>query len=360
MYLTHFGAIALAFSALSIVRRADVADEEVLRIGAQYPAVVALGRIGDATLVHPRWLVTAAHVASAVERRGLKSVRIGGRDHDISGVVLHPGWRELGPHDIALIFLAHPVRGVTPIELSRDQGELREVAVLVGHGASGTGSSRVRNEDRRRRAATSRVDSVDHNAIYFSFDAPPGGTAVEGAPGRGDSGGPALIRRDGIVTVAGISSAGTDGRSGPATYGAVDVFTRVSTHRAWTDSVMAAGRPRTPAESRNSGKGSPAIPSTPAGRHMVAFLQAARSGNAGVEKFVREHFDPRETGSRPALTPNMVRIAGILRNARVEEVVRSEATEVAVRFATDAGPFTLAFVCDAAAPHKILDWRRYD
>lgn len=43
----------------------------------------------------------------------------------------------------------------------------------------------------------------------------------------------------GIPFAAGVSSASYDGRTGPGSYGAVDVFTRVSTHLSWLDGVMA-------------------------------------------------------------------------------------------------------------------------
>lgn len=93
---------------------------------------------------------------------------------------------------------------------------------------------------------------------------------------------------------------------------------------------------------------------------MAAFLTSSRESDGAVERFVQERFEPREIESRPALVPNMIRIAGLLRNARIEEVVKSEELEVAVRFATPSGPLTLAFVCADAPPHKLLDWRRYD
>ncbi|HUQ46806.1 MAG TPA: trypsin-like serine protease [Gemmatimonadaceae bacterium] len=79
---------------------------------------------------------------------------------------------------------------------------------------------------------------------------PPSGTDLEGAPGRGDSGGPALITIAGKAYVAGVSSAGYDGVDGPGSYGAVDVFTRVSTHAAWIDSVMKPAQKHPPQRTR--------------------------------------------------------------------------------------------------------------
>ena len=49
-----------------------------------------------------------------------------------------------------------------------------------------------------------------------------------------------MIERSGKTYIAGVSSAGYDGENGPGTYGAVDVFARVSTHAGWIDSVMTA------------------------------------------------------------------------------------------------------------------------
>lgn len=146
----------------------------------------------------------------------------------------------MGPHDVGLIQLSRPVVGARPVPLYRDRNERGRVAVLLGHGKHGDGTKRQFVEDGIARGATSVVDSTDASWLYFSFDAPPKGTRLEGAPGPGDSGGPALLEKGGKIFVAGVSSAGYDGHAGPATYGAVDVFTRVSTHAVWIDSVMIA------------------------------------------------------------------------------------------------------------------------
>ncbi|MEO8576552.1 MAG: trypsin-like serine protease [Gemmatimonadales bacterium] len=230
------------FLALPIVRRADRDDAAYRALAAKYPELVSLARRGDGTLIGRQWVLTAAHVArgAAMSPSGVRSVRVGGADYEISEVFVHPEWTEMGPHDIGLIHLAKPVEGIRPAQLYRARDEKGQVAVLLGHGKSGDGAKRGLMEDGIARGATSKVDSADAAWLYFSFDAPPGGTWLEGAPGPGDSGGPALLERSGKVLVAGISSAGYDGRSGPGTYGAVDVFTRVSTHVAWIDSVMTA------------------------------------------------------------------------------------------------------------------------
>jgi len=276
-------------------------------------------------------------------------------------VILHPRWRDLGEHDIALIELTTPVTAVKPVPLYRGSDERNAIATIVGHGAHGIGNSRQRTDDGKRRAATSMVDSVNRAWMYFSFDAPPRGTALEGAPGPGDSGGPAIIMVRGEPRVAGISSAGFDGRYGPGSYWAVDAFTRVSTHAAWIDSVM-TGRSSSRAEQRNRPVSKiHTLPSTPLGRRYAAFVAAAETNtDIAMTAFVRENFAKREYESRPALIPNLRRIGAMLKGASIESIVSSTDSTLAVRFRTSTGLLTLELVCDASPPHLLTDWRRYD
>lgn len=216
----------------AMVIRHDRADSLYLAFGARFPAVVTVGRAGDGTLIAPDWVLTAAHVAAGMDPARAR-VRVGATDYGIRRRVWHPEWRPLGPHDIGLVQLDAPVRDVAPLPLYGGDAEAGRVAVLVGNGDTRTGRGGPWSQDRRRRAATSRVDEAGAGRLVFRFDAPPGGTDLEGAPGRGDSGGPALLEEDGRYAVAGISSAGFDGEAGPGTYGAVDHYTRVSAYREW-------------------------------------------------------------------------------------------------------------------------------
>lgn len=224
-----------------IITRHDREDARYLELGARYPAVCRVGiRIGDGTLVGDRWILTAAHVATALVRRSPKPmVHCGDRAYAVEGIVTHPDWTEMGPHDIGLIRLSEPVNGIAPLGLYSGSDERGQTAVLVGHGRTGTGNSRDRRDDDKRRGATNRIDDTGPWMIMFTFDAPPAGTDLEGIPGAGDSGGPALIvRSDGQPLVAGVSVAGEPGTNGPGTYGARDHFTRVSTHVAWLRKAM--------------------------------------------------------------------------------------------------------------------------
>jgi hypothetical protein len=355
--------VSLALLCPDIIRREDVADSSYIALGATQPAVIALGRFGDGTLVAPNWILTAAHVARAVDRRGVASVRIAGREYGVSAVVLYPDWREMGPHDIGLVRLTSSVRGITPVRLYRGAAERGTIATLVGHGAGGTGGSRTRVDDGIARGATSRVDSVSRHWLFFSFDAPPHGTPLEGAPGPGDSGGPAIIAVGDSTYVAGVSSAGFDGRNGPGSYGAVDVFARVASYAPWIDSVMsstpaaiATSRPAVEVVARDT-----VIPETAVGRRFGAFIRAMRAGtDSAMRSFVEDNFEETEYRSRPALVPNLRRIAASIGDGVIDAVVKSEPSSVAVRFKTGQGSLTLEFVATAHAPHKLVDWRRVD
>ena len=350
-----------AVAATPIIRRADRPDARYLEAGAKYNAVIALGRVGDATLIAPQWLLTAGHVANAF--RGRPSVEVGGRAYRIDRVAVHGAWRELGPHDVGLIRLAEPVVGIAPIPLYRGKAERGTVATIIGHGGSGTGASRERAEDGRTRAATSRVDSVTASWLYFSFDAPPRGTDLEGAPGPGDSGGPAIISAGGRAYVAGVSSAGFDGRDGPGSYGAVDVFTRVSTHVAWIDSVMRAPNHAVPVERPNEVGQGTTLPDTPAGRRYKAFLDAMHAGtDSAIVAFLEANFDARELAARSARDrlPNFRRLAERLKDAKIDAITKAEPLSLTARLVGAAGATTIELICAPEAPNKILDWRRYD
>ena len=241
-----------------IIRRSDRPDSAYCNLGVQARSLVSIGRDGDGTLIGSRWVLTAGHVARSVSMRqsGMRSVEIAGSVYEVQETFVDPGWTEMGPHDIGLLYLSRPVAGVIPALLYRDTAEKGLVATLLGHGQTGTGATPGRVDDGKARGATSRVDSVDARWLYFSFDSPPSGTDLEGAPGAGDSGGPAMVVIDKMPFVAGVSSAGYDGVSGPGSYGAVDVFTRVSTHAAWIDKVMAAASsPSGTASGRPSARG---------------------------------------------------------------------------------------------------------
>ncbi|MGD8376327.1 MAG: trypsin-like serine protease [Acidobacteriota bacterium] len=221
----------------AIVIRHDRDDADYRALGAEYPAVAKILPDGEGTLIAPRWVLTAAHVGRDVRRVG-GTVRVGEREYAVGGVFLHPDWKGQ-EHDIALVRLQEPVSGVQPASLYRNRDELGKVVTFVGRGDFGTGKEGILRADGALRAATNRVDRTTDDWLIFTFDPPQAATRLEGISGPGDSGGPALVRRDGRSWVLGVSSGGQSPEGGrPGMYGSREFYTRVSTHLDWIDSVL--------------------------------------------------------------------------------------------------------------------------
>lgn len=197
---------------------------------------------GMGTLIHPSWILTAAHVAVEISLEN--KIEFADGMHAIEQVVIHPGfcnWSEavvLAKNDIALIKLVRPVDAIAPIPLYQQQAELTEIVTFLGSGDFGNGIIGPDCVDTRLRKATNCVEAIDPEWLVFKFDAPPNGTALEGISGPGDSGGPALISVKGGWAVAGISSGQDSGTLGEGRYGVLEYYTRVSHYVDWIESVV--------------------------------------------------------------------------------------------------------------------------
>ncbi len=242
----------ISATARAIAIRHDVDDSAFIELARGFPAVAAVqcadgscGLGAESTLIDPRWLLTAAHVAASLKRGD--PAEIGGATYLIERVILHPDWQSEADisADIGLIQLAQPVRGIAPVQLYDADDEVGMIAVFVGRGGTGTGLTGYVSEDRRLRAATNRVESVVSGSLLrFVFDAPghPDVTDLEGISGPGDSGGPAFVERNGAIYVIGV---GVGQNTRPANgqrghYRVLELYARVSAFSLWIRSTLAA------------------------------------------------------------------------------------------------------------------------
>jgi hypothetical protein len=234
-------ALCLSSLASAVVWRSDADPKAALALAASIPAVGRVLPDGSATLIAPAWVITAAHVAADLKPGS--ELEFGGKRFAVAEVFIHPQGQPdpARPHqppqvDIALLRLATPVAGITPLALHRGRAELGQPMAIVGCGDFGPAGSNLAHQDGRCRAVMNRVADAGPMRLFFPFDAPPAGEALEGIGAPGDSGGSALVQVDGKWQVAGVSSAG-DGP--PNAYGSTDVFARVSSQLEWLDATLA-------------------------------------------------------------------------------------------------------------------------
>lgn len=229
-----------------IVIRHDRDPARYLIDPTEYPAVFEVFKgDGMGTVIASEWALTAAHVAESLVDTDGHEVIIDGQPRRIERVVLHPSWNGGSPrYDAALLHFSPPVSASLPIAPYREADEMGQTVVFVGTGDFGTGLTGGVTRDETWRAATNRVADVSERHVVFVFDPPDSDdvTDLEGISGPGDSGGPALVTRDGELMTLGISSAGSepDGQA-PGTYGSREFYTRVSAITDWLDSVVGVG-----------------------------------------------------------------------------------------------------------------------
>lgn len=224
---------------LELILRHDRPDADCLVDEADWPSIVTFfDGDGAGTLIADRWLLTAAHTAANIPRD--HRIRIAGREARITRVVVHPSRLATppAPVDLALVELDPPTTGVPVLALLEGDPAGAEL-LLLGRGDFGNGRDGVLGTDHRLRAVTNLVDSVDEHWLRLRFDPPPGGTAMEGVGGEGDSGGPALIRAGDRLEVAGVSS-WQDHTGQLGAYGCVEHYARVDNRAGWIRVVCAS------------------------------------------------------------------------------------------------------------------------
>ncbi|MFZ8929357.1 MAG: S1 family peptidase [Pseudohongiellaceae bacterium] len=242
-----------------IIIRHDKADSRYQVNPRLYPQIFFLHTIFDnrvcvATLISRRWAITAAHctqetpLGETLAKEESFLLEIAGRSVAVDRVVLHPDHDtgdQLKNVDLALLHLDQNVLGMEPVSLYRSPDEYDRVFSLLGWGFSGIGTRGMISNDGKFRRAQNRVVEAEQ-WLLFLFDDPRQPNSdlldLEGVPGLGDSGGPALLETEEGLFIAGVALGELEVGEAPPVqglYGTFQVYERISNHLEWIDQVIA-------------------------------------------------------------------------------------------------------------------------
>ncbi len=254
---------AVTFSSQAIIVRHDVRADAYEVSTTDYPAVFYLEKQGRrkvcaATVIHPRWAISAAHcadetmLADTIANRRRFAVEVGGKIREIDAIIKHPDFDIESGSDVDLVLLRFrkESNSPSPYPLQLAEDELGATIRLVGWGYFGLGLNGRQFDDGKMRMAKNKIDYAE-SRLRIRFDDPrQNGDAplgLEGMPSLGDSGGPAFIETRAGLVLAGIAIGEIKGpdfsEETQGKYGSVAVYERLSKHVKWIETVIGSKAP---------------------------------------------------------------------------------------------------------------------
>lgn len=254
----------------AIIIRHDRPDSLYVVNAREYPQLFPLAQRHDnqvcvGTLISPSWAITSAHCVEDTDiLENLAAgepypLEIAGKIHHLKQAILHPDYEDgdaLIGVDLALLNIDPPTHAIVPIRLPDQEDEAEKVVSLFGWGSTGLGTVGRSHNDGKFRRAKNRIEKADQ-WLHLTFDDPrvPSDESLllEGMPGLGDSGGPALIEYDSHCILLGIAvgelvrlhvssdsshfSRDSQHHQQQGLYGAEAIYERISKHLPWINSI---------------------------------------------------------------------------------------------------------------------------
>ncbi len=243
----------------AIIIRHDKGYGSYLVRESQFPAVFFLERQANrkvcvATLIHFQWAITAAHcteqtsLSESLAKRSSFEVTVANRERIIDSMVIHPQYSpgNVAEVDLALLHFNSPIDYPPAISLNNTGDELHSAVTLLGWGFFGLGTTGRQYDDGQFRKARNRIEAAGRR-LRIRFDDPrnPDSAAMEleGMPGLGDSGGPALLDSAEGWVLAGVAVGELEGEGfseeTQGAYGSIAIYERISRHQDWIQRTIA-------------------------------------------------------------------------------------------------------------------------